>query len=87
MILSGVPLNEPSLQYRLSHMANEERKGLKGGKLPITESFYLMGTADPTGVLNQDQVCVILYVFFINSPKSLNFLDDIVVIPITKQWT
>ncbi|KAM7509580.1 hypothetical protein LguiA_020033 [Lonicera macranthoides] len=60
MILSGVPLNEPSLQHRLSRLANEERKGLKGGKLPITESFYLMGTADPTGVLNQDQVCVIL---------------------------
>lgn len=60
MILSGTPLNEPYIQYRLSVLAKEERKGLKGGKLPISESFYLMGTADPTEELNSDEVCVIL---------------------------
>ncbi|CAK9141389.1 unnamed protein product [Ilex paraguariensis] len=61
MILSGVPLNEPCLQHRLSHLRNEERKGLKGGKLPISECFYLMGTVDPTGELNNDEVCVIVH--------------------------
>lgn len=60
MICSGVPLNEPCVQYRLSHLANEERKGLQGGRLPISESYYLIGTADPTGLLNSDEVCVIL---------------------------
>ncbi|KAK2982311.1 hypothetical protein RJ640_027408 [Escallonia rubra] len=60
MILAGIPLDEPGLRYRLSHLAKEERKGLKGGRLPISESFYLMGTTDPTGVLNSDEVCVIL---------------------------
>ncbi|KAM7519428.1 hypothetical protein LguiB_018390 [Lonicera macranthoides] len=60
MILSGIPLDEPSLKHRLSHLANEERKGLRGAKLPITESFYLMGTVDPTGLLNRDEVCIIL---------------------------
>lgn len=62
MILSGVPLNEPYLQSRLSELAKEERKALKGGRLPIDESFYLMGTTDPTGSLKSDEVCVILYV-------------------------
>ncbi|KAI8021428.1 putative RNA-dependent RNA polymerase 5 [Camellia lanceoleosa] len=60
MILSGSPLDEPYIQYRLSVLAKEVRKGLKGGKLPISESFYLMGTADPTEELNNDEVCVIL---------------------------
>ncbi|XP_057500335.1 probable RNA-dependent RNA polymerase 5 isoform X2 [Actinidia eriantha] len=60
MILSGVPLKEPYLQYRLSEFKKKEGKRLKAGKLPISESFYLMGTADPTGKLKSDEVCVIL---------------------------
>ncbi|KAF7147236.1 hypothetical protein RHSIM_Rhsim03G0237500 [Rhododendron simsii] len=60
MILSGIPLNEPYLQYRLCDLAKDERKALKGGKLPVTESFYLIGTTDPTGLLKSHQVCVIL---------------------------
>ncbi|XP_017249058.1 probable RNA-dependent RNA polymerase 5 [Daucus carota subsp. sativus] len=60
IILSGVPLNEACVQSRLSKLAMEERKGLRKGKLPISESFLLMGTADPTGLLNSDQVCIIL---------------------------
>jgi RNA-dependent RNA polymerase len=62
MISSGMPLSEPYLQDRLSWMVNTERTKLKEGKLPISESFYLMGTADPTGVLKNNEVCVVLYV-------------------------
>lgn len=62
MICSGVPLDEPYLQYCLSSLESGERKKLKAGKIPVSESCYLMGTADPTGVLNNDEVCVILYV-------------------------
>ncbi|XP_076909458.1 putative RNA-dependent RNA polymerase 5 [Bidens hawaiensis] len=60
MIGSGIPLDEPYLQYRLSILANEERKGLRAGRIPVNESYYLIGTADPTGTLNSDEVCVIL---------------------------
>lgn len=62
MISSGLPLNEPYLQHCLSTLESSEKTKLKEGKIPVKESFYLMGTADPTGVLNYDEVCVILYV-------------------------
>lgn len=62
MILSGIPIDEPFLQHRLSFMVNEERKGLRVGKLPVNDCFYLMGTADPTGTLKSDEVCIILCV-------------------------
>lgn len=67
MILSGIPLEEAFLQYRLSILMKEERKGLKEGRLPITDSYYLMGTADPTGLLNSDEVCIVLYVINVYS--------------------
>ncbi|KAL4317791.1 hypothetical protein GQ457_18G001060 [Hibiscus cannabinus] len=60
MILSGIPLDESYLQYRMSIMLNEERKGLLGGKLPITDTYYLMGTVDPSGVLETNEVSIIL---------------------------
>ncbi|KAJ0091065.1 hypothetical protein Patl1_13328 [Pistacia atlantica] len=60
MILSGICLDEPYLKYRLSILLKEEKKGLQGGKLPVTESYYLMGTVDPTGILKSDEVCIIL---------------------------
>ncbi|CAH9098612.1 unnamed protein product [Cuscuta europaea] len=60
MILSGVPLSEPHLQCCLSMVTKEEKSGLRGGKLPISDSFYLIGTADPTETLNRDEVCIIL---------------------------
>ncbi|XP_071723572.1 probable RNA-dependent RNA polymerase 5 [Rutidosis leptorrhynchoides] len=55
-----IPLNEPYFQHRLTQLAKEERKGLGEGKLPISDSFYLIGTTDPTGILNRDEVCVVL---------------------------
>ncbi|KZV15097.1 putative RNA-dependent RNA polymerase 3 [Dorcoceras hygrometricum] len=61
MISSGIPLNEPYLQHCLWKMEKDEKSKLKAGKLPISETFYLMGTADPTGILNYDEVCVILH--------------------------
>lgn len=60
MISSGIPLNEPHLHARLSRLARLERTKLREGKLPLSDSFYLMGTADPTGVLESNEVCVIL---------------------------
>ncbi|XP_061949141.1 probable RNA-dependent RNA polymerase 5 isoform X3 [Populus nigra] len=60
MIGCGIPLEEPYLQHRLSILMKEEKKSLKGGKIPVPESYYLMGTADPTGLLESDEVCIIL---------------------------
>ncbi|KAI3862223.1 hypothetical protein MKW92_002363, partial [Papaver armeniacum] len=47
-------------QARLSVLMRTELKSLKEGKLPMNDSYYLMGTADPTGILKPNQVCVIL---------------------------
>jgi RNA-dependent RNA polymerase len=43
----------------------EENNSLRKGRLYIPDSFNLMGTADPTGTLEKDEVCVILYVSFL----------------------
>ncbi|VYS52890.1 unnamed protein product [Arabidopsis thaliana] len=46
------------------HYGNMDDKNalqmIMAGKLPIDESYYLMGTVDPTGELKEDEVCVIL---------------------------
>lgn len=60
MLGARIPLSEPFLQHRLSQLAKEERKGLGEGKIPISDSVYLIGTTDPTGILNSDEVCVVL---------------------------
>ncbi|XP_060668494.1 probable RNA-dependent RNA polymerase 3 [Ziziphus jujuba] len=60
MILSGIPLEESWLQYRLSILMKEEKKSLKEGRLYVPECYYLMGTVDPTGKLESDEVCIVL---------------------------
>uniref|UniRef100_A0A0E0JF82 RNA-dependent RNA polymerase n=1 Tax=Oryza punctata TaxID=4537 RepID=A0A0E0JF82_ORYPU len=60
MILSGIPLEESYLQSRLAFMSLLERKGIRKGKIRIDDCYYLMGTADPTGKLGPNEVCVIL---------------------------
>ncbi|KAI3963577.1 hypothetical protein MKW92_001124 [Papaver armeniacum] len=70
MIVSGLPLSEPYLKESLSVLMREDLKNLKEGKLPMNDSYYLMGTADPTRILKPDQVCVILYVSIVESSKK-----------------
>ncbi|XP_013596635.1 PREDICTED: probable RNA-dependent RNA polymerase 5 isoform X1 [Brassica oleracea var. oleracea] len=60
MILAGIPLDEPHLQDQLFTFSKTEKNDLKAGRLPVSESYYLMGTVDPTGELKEDEVCVIL---------------------------
>ncbi|KAH0970548.1 hypothetical protein GBA52_022704 [Prunus armeniaca] len=50
-----------SNQYRLSILKKEENKSLRKGKICSPQSYMLMGTTDPTGILERDEVCVILY--------------------------
>lgn len=65
MISCGIPLEESYVQHRLSVLMKEEKSSLKKGKICIPDSYYLMGTADPTGSLEKDEVCVILYAWFL----------------------
>ena len=60
MILCGVPLEEPYLQHRLTILMKEQKLSLRAGKLCADDSYYLMGTADPTGKLKSDEVCIVL---------------------------
>ncbi|XP_062090886.1 probable RNA-dependent RNA polymerase 5 isoform X2 [Humulus lupulus] len=60
MISCGIPLEEPYLQHRLSILLKEQKLSLRGGKLCADDSYYLMGTADPTGKLKSDEVCIVL---------------------------
>ncbi|KAF8393438.1 hypothetical protein HHK36_021682 [Tetracentron sinense] len=52
--------NAQKIHFNKRAALKEERKGLKGGKIPVSECYYLMGTADPTGLLSSDEVCIIL---------------------------
>uniref|UniRef100_A0A1J3DWC0 RNA-dependent RNA polymerase n=4 Tax=Noccaea caerulescens TaxID=107243 RepID=A0A1J3DWC0_NOCCA len=60
MIISDIPLDEPHLKDHLYTLLKTERNDLKAGRLLVTESYYLMGTVDPTGKLKENEVCVIL---------------------------
>ncbi|KAG8636202.1 hypothetical protein MANES_16G110000v8 [Manihot esculenta] len=60
MLFSGIPLDESHIQYHQLVLMREEKKSLKGGRIPVPESYYLMGTVDPTGTLEADEVCIIL---------------------------
>ncbi|XP_050363842.1 probable RNA-dependent RNA polymerase 3 [Argentina anserina] len=60
MISFGIPLEESYLRFRLSILMKEENNSLRKGRLYIPDSYNLMGTADPTGTLKKDEVCVIL---------------------------
>ncbi|KAJ3702282.1 hypothetical protein LUZ61_005987 [Rhynchospora tenuis] len=59
MLDAGVPLCEPYLQYRLKDIITEKYKVLQEGKIPISNTYFLRGTADPTGTLSLNQVCVV----------------------------
>jgi RNA-dependent RNA polymerase len=61
MILSGIrPEDDAYLKHQLDAMIREEKEGVKLGRIPIDESYSLMGTTDPTGTLKPNEVCIIL---------------------------
>ncbi|KAH7512897.1 hypothetical protein FEM48_Zijuj12G0138900 [Ziziphus jujuba var. spinosa] len=51
---------ESWLQYRLSILMKEEKRSIRERRLYVPECYYLMGTADPTGKLESDEVCIVL---------------------------
>ncbi|KAG0562111.1 hypothetical protein KC19_9G119100 [Ceratodon purpureus] len=61
MLLSGLePSQEPFLQKVISEMIKYELKNYSLGKVPVRDTAYLMGCADPTGRLERNQVVIIM---------------------------
>jgi RNA-dependent RNA polymerase len=63
MILCGIPLDEPFPQYYLTILVKVEKNKLRKGKLYLEDSFYMMGTVDPTRSLKLNQVCIVQALF------------------------
>lgn len=49
MFTTRIPLNQLYFHHRLSAPATEARKGFAEAKIPVTETFFPMGTIHPTG--------------------------------------
>ncbi|KAL2654247.1 hypothetical protein R1flu_022375 [Riccia fluitans] len=71
MINAGIPLNEPFLHKNLYDLTKGRMQDVSKGKVNLPDSFYLMGTADPTGILKRNQVAISLQDAFIFFPKVL----------------
>ncbi|TQD84271.1 hypothetical protein C1H46_030202 [Malus baccata] len=57
LMSSHIRVEESYLQHRLSFLKKEENIS--------AQSYMLMGTTDPTGTLEKNKVCVLLYVQFL----------------------
>jgi RNA-dependent RNA polymerase len=61
MLLSGLePSQEPFLQKVISEMVKSDLKNYSSGKVPVPDAAYLMGCADPTGLLERNQVAILV---------------------------
>ena len=61
MISIGLqPSQEPFLQKVISEMVKSELQRYSLGKVPVSQTAYLMGCADPTGRLERNQVAILL---------------------------
>lgn len=61
MLLSGLePSKEPFLQKVISEMVKCDLQKYSLGKVPVPDTAYLMGCADPTGLLEKNQVAILV---------------------------
>lgn len=61
MLMAGLlPKNEPFLQKILWDMVKGRLHEYAKGKVPVSKSMYLMGCSDPSGLLQRNQVAIIL---------------------------
>lgn len=58
MLRVGMPLEEPALQQNLQILIRNKMKYFAKGKVPLDGTFYLMGTADPSGTLKPNEVVI-----------------------------
>ncbi|BBN11259.1 hypothetical protein Mp_5g10380 [Marchantia polymorpha subsp. ruderalis] len=71
MINARIPLTEPFLHRSLLDIVKRKLEDFTTGKVNLPESFYLMGTADPTGTLKRNQVAIVLSDGPVYCPKLL----------------
>jgi len=61
MLMAGLkPGKEPFLQKILLEMVKSKLQGYSLGKVQVPKTAYLMGCADPTGLLERNQVAILL---------------------------
>ncbi|CAM6122653.1 unnamed protein product [Calypogeia fissa] len=60
MMYNGVPLEEPFLHQLVRKLTSAGWQDLKKGRIELPDSYNLIGTADPTGTLQHNQVAITL---------------------------
>lgn len=61
MIMANIPMNNPQVQSNLEIITQDKIALLQKGHIPLPESYYLMGTSDPTKerILKSNEVAII----------------------------
>lgn len=62
MLLADLEVTEPFIQKTLTDFCNSQLISLSKGRIPVKDTFYLKGCADPTGVLKPDEVVILMQV-------------------------
>ncbi|CAM6095349.1 unnamed protein product [Calypogeia fissa] len=58
MLRAGIPMNDPGLHQNLVYIIKNKFKNFAIGRVPLDGTFYVMGTADPTGTLKSNEVAI-----------------------------
>ncbi|CAM6088897.1 unnamed protein product [Calypogeia fissa] len=58
MLRAGIPMNDPGLHQNLVYIIKNKFKDFAIGRVPLDGTFYVMGTADPTGTLKSNEVAI-----------------------------
>ena len=58
--MAGISLEEPYLKKTLFEVSKSQLQDLSTGRVTIPDSYNLMGCADPTGMLERNQVVIVL---------------------------
>ncbi|CAM6081635.1 unnamed protein product [Calypogeia fissa] len=69
MLLAGIPPKEPFLQKTIMELRKDLLQDYRKGKVPLPDSCYLYGTADPSGTLEPNQVAITMGYGLVSWPK------------------
>ena len=61
MIMANIPMNNPQMQKNLKKLTQDKITLLRKGCVPLPDSYYLMGTSDPTKekILKPSEVAIV----------------------------
>ncbi|KAH7441374.1 hypothetical protein KP509_03G035200 [Ceratopteris richardii] len=71
MLLANIPMDEPFLRKTLLDMTKSKLLDLSRGRVTIPDTYNFMGSADPTGRLERNQVVILLEHGPLYCPKVL----------------